>query len=299
MNGALFALERFLRRCARPVKRPVIEHFRRRIQILDRGETARRVAQGASIARFGDGELDIALWQYAPRFQRRDPELKRRLCEVLSSPPQEDMLICLPGALHAFDNLQPDIVDYWKGWLSHCATVVLPRIPRDRVYGDSFISRLYLPYADKSGERAIVENIRRAYAGKDVVLVEGWGTRFGVGNDLLSGAKSVRRILCPAENAFDRYAEIHKACLRLRGEVYLLALGPTATVLAYDLHRAGLRALDLGHMDLLYEYMIRDAANGERLARFKYDNEREGGNVVEDCTDEAYLAQICLRIGTP
>lgn len=299
LNRAFSAVERFLRRCARPLKQPVIRYFCRRIHIYDRAETARRVAAGASMARFGDGELGIALWKYGPRFQRSDPNLKRRLCEVLQSPPDENLLVCLPGALRTLDNLETDIADFWRGWLFHSGTTVLPRIPRNKVYGDSFISRLYLPYVDKSGEQAIVDGIRSAYAGKNVVLVEGQATRFGVGNDLLAGAKSVRRILCPAENAFDRYDEIFNACVQARGEVYLLALGPTATVLAYDLYRAGFRALDLGHMDLMYEYMARGATKDERVARFKYDNEMAGGNVVEDCRDEAYLSQIYRRIGVP
>ena len=39
------------------------------------------------------------------------------------------------------------------------------------------------------------DKLKLIWKNRDVVLIEGVYTRFGVGNDLLSGAKSVTRIL--------------------------------------------------------------------------------------------------------
>ena len=39
-----------------------------------------------------------------------------------------------------------------------------------------------------------------------------------------------------------------------KDKLFILALGPMATVLAYDLARLGYRALDLGHIDIEYEW---------------------------------------------
>ena len=39
--------------------------------------------------------------------------------------------------------------------------------------------------------------------------------------------------------------------------MYLIALGPTATVLAFDLAMFGRQALDIGHIDLEYEWWTR------------------------------------------
>ena len=66
----------------------------------------------------------------------------------------------------------------------------------------------------------------------------------GVGNDLFDGARSVKRVLCPATDAWGSYPEI----LRLakehgEGRLVLIALGQTATVLAYDSPRQGCRPL--------------------------------------------------------
>lgn len=74
----------------------------------------------------------------------------------------------------------------------------------------------------------------------DVVMVEGVFTRFGAGNDLLDNARSVTRILGPAVDAINRYDDILTACLlESKDAVYLVAMGPVATVLAYDLAKTG------------------------------------------------------------
>ena len=49
----------------------------------------------------------------------------------------------------------------------------------------------------------------------DCVFVEGDKTRMGVGNDLFDNAKSIQRILCPSESAFDNYDAILEACKKL------------------------------------------------------------------------------------
>ncbi|MBU4465609.1 MAG: DUF1792 domain-containing protein, partial [Actinobacteria bacterium] len=43
-------------------------------------------------------------------------------------------------------------------------------------------------------------------------------------------------------------------------------LGPTATVLAYDLHRAGYRALDLGHIAKSYDWWLRGRTTDGKAA---------------------------------
>ena len=49
-------------------------------------------------------------------------------------------------------------------------------------------------------------------------------------------------------------------------------MGPTATVLAYDLSRAGYQAIDIGHLDLEYEWFLR--GEGVRVeVPGKYNNE--------------------------
>ena len=83
--------------------------------------------------------------------------------------------------------------------------------------------------------------------------------RLGVGNDILDGTKSISRILfCPVRNAFNKYDQILSAFNDIDPEnLILVALGPTATVLAYDLCKKGYQAVDMGHINEEYECFLR------------------------------------------
>ena len=137
--------------------------------------------------------------------------------------------------------------------------------------------------------------LKELWNNKDILFVEGNQTRLGVGNDLFDNAKSIKRILCPAENAFDVYDKILKTTLSYwHGELVILALGPTATVLASDLSKNGVQALDLGHVDIQYEWYL----TGTSFApvKGKYTNEAHNGSQVESCEDETYLSQIIAEV---
>lgn len=52
-------------------------------------------------------------------------------------------------------------------------------------------------------------------------MVEGEKSHLGVGNDLFVGAKSVQRILEPAQNAFDKYEELYKSAIKYGGQDHI------------------------------------------------------------------------------
>ena len=131
---------------------------------------------------------------------------------------------------------------------------------------------------------------------KDIIIVEGVKTRLGVGNDLLVEARSIKRILGPAINAFDYIDEIKKKVVEVyNGELVIMALGPTATILASDLSKLGIQALDIGHLDIEYEWYCRKSKSHDIIPG-KYTNEAVNGSEVEECIDEEYLSQIIARI---
>ena len=76
--------------------------------------------------------------------------------------------------------------------------------------------------------------------------------------------------------------------------LFLIALGPTATVLAYDLFKAGYQAIDIGHVDIEYEWWRMGARCKVKLER-KYVNEAPNGNLVADAGEE-YNKQIIAKI---
>ena len=122
----------------------------------------------------------------------------------------------------------------------------------------------------------------------------------GVNNDLFSNAKSIKRIIGPSKNAFNVINEIkYKTEEYARPEdLILIALGPTATILAYELAKDGFQAIDIGHIDIEYEWYLRNA-NSKIPIPGKYVNEAsdKGGNKPDDSIiNDEYLSQIICTI---
>lgn len=122
--------------------------------------------------------------------------------------------------------------------------------------------------------------------------MEGEKSRLGVGNNLFSNAKMIRRIIAPSKNAFDVYESILLSCRKhCKGMLTLIALGPTATILAYDLGMEGVRAIDIGHIDIEYEWFIR-GCNNKCAIEEKYVNEALNGRNVFGNGDDTYRKEI-------
>lgn len=164
------------------------------------------------------------------------------------------------------------------------------------VFGDTQISRPYIAYKSSNNAKRVFPLLKKIWDGKDIIIVEGNKTRLGVGNDLFDNVLSVKRILAPAENAFSCYQSIIQEVVQIHNnELILIALGPTATVLAYEFTNLNMRALDLGHIDIEYEWFFQGCREHDAISG-KYTNEAEGGNEVDDCLDNDYLKEIVANI---
>lgn len=257
------------------------------------------IKEGKSISRFGDGEFATINGEVRHKFQTDiDMELARRLKEVLGSN-QENLLVAIAdnyGDLSKYtDNAQREIRYYMT---EEVRRTHLELLEKEREYHDAYISRPYAMYRDNvtDAPEERFEMLKKLWQGKKCVFVEGEKTRMGVGNDLFAETESIQRILAPAENAFRCYEKILAECMKMpKDSVFILALGPTATVLAYDLCEVGYQALDLGHLDLEYEWFLK-GQRGRAPVMNKYNNELPGGEKVEEVFDEAYLKQIVARM---
>lgn len=274
-----------------------------RLDILSSEETIDYILQtNCSVARFGDGEFEMVLQPDRDLgFQGRNSTLSEKMKSVLGNQ-NPNLLICVPFTLNDLHGRTKHSRMFWFSWGKrndqHHRIVELIRQcqPDGYVYGDSQITRPYIAYRTAEHAVGIFSAMKKIWDGQDILFVEGEKTRLGVGNDLFDNARSVKRVLCPATNAFDRYDEILDAVKSVwNGELILLALGPTATVLAADLADSGIRAMDLGHVDIEYEW-FRTGAKGHDQVAGKFTNEAENGNQVADCADENYQQQIICRI---
>jgi len=212
-----------------------------------------------SISRYGDGELRSMLNKGNDAFQPQSPELSKRLKEVLSSD-LENLIIGLPGPLCSVKTESLAAKYFWLRFINLYGNSISEYLSAERVYGNAGISRFYLGLKDKRLSVQILEKLKKIWDRKEILIIEGEFSRMGVGNDLFENAASLSRLICPAENAFAKYDDILKAAKKYgKDRQILIALGPTATVLSYDLAKSGYWAIDIGHIDVEYMWMLSKA----------------------------------------
>ena len=243
-----------------------------------------------SISRFGDGELSIILGGNT-RFQKFDQNLSNRLKEILSNN-QDFCCIGIPDEINSLNNRIPAEKEFWINNLYTHRKMWLELVNFEKLYLSANISRPYLRFFDKSRCKSYFEAFKRLWGNKNVILCEGEFSRVGVNNDLLSDCKSIKRVLCPHKEAFIKYDEILDKLKQCgKNNLFLIALGPAATVLSYDLAKAGYHALDIGHLDIEYEWFLRKATKKINIED-KWVNEVPGNTITENFYDEDYFNQI-------
>ena len=249
----------------------------------------------SSVSRYGDGELDV-IFGGCRGFQQYDPQLAVRLREVLGSN-LPNHIVCLPYPFLHSSHLRFSSNKFWAYYIGMNAQQLRQVIDFKKQYFDTEISRFYIDNKDRSHCADHLALLKKIWKARDVIIVEGRYTISGVGNDLFYEAASIKRIICPAENAYTKYDEIIAAVksYAMKDSLILLSLGMAATVMAYDLSQAGLQAIDLGHLDVEYEW-FRMQTDWKVPLPNRYVNEVDGGNEVRQCYDPKYLNEILTRI---
>lgn len=263
--------------------------------ILSIEETLHRVIKNnLSVIRFGDGEISL-INNTDLAFQNKNIELSKKLQQILQIK-HEKLLICILNIWGKnIKKLEKKVYWFELHHLLKYHKVWERLVSNQQTYGDAFITRPYLTIRDKKRSENIFKLLRKVWEDKKVILIEGEKARTGVGNDLFSCTKSLKRILCPAENAFSKYEEIKKECLKVpKDSLVLISLGPTAKVLAYEMFLLGYQVIDIGHTDMEYEMFLRRETALVKVP-YKYFNEI-GERNPEDCTDTAYTNQILAKI---
>ena len=269
------------------------------IKILDSMASIQYIIDNkCSVSRFGDGEFDVIMGG-SEGYTRPDEKLAVSLKKVLMSTDAPNHIVGIPLPMKGISGLRPLSRDFWGFFVKNNIDKILPLLSKNRTYIDTQLSRFYIAYTDKRNCAKHVALLKKIWDGRDVVIVEGTQSRTGVGNDLYDNAKSLKRILGPAKDAFDVYDKMLNAITSnvSKNQLILMSYGPCATILAYDLAKLGFQAIDLGHLDIEYEW-FRTGAKTATAVKGKFTNEAEseGGHLVDDCLDKEYLNQIICDI---
>jgi glycosyltransferase family protein len=244
------------------------------IKIYDDEKTLDEIiSKKKSISRFGDGEFKFS---------------KEKNLLIGINVPYKPKII---------DIFNPEARDYYTKWLKNFR-FKLAKILKNHEYYSSTITRFYIDLKSKKGVPNYIKKLKKVWDQREVVIIEGEKSRLGVGNDLFDNMKSIERIICPTINAFNKYKEIINTIKKnvRKNKLILIALGPTATILAYDLYKLGYLAIDIGHIDIEYEWFLRKA-NTKIPIKNKYVNEiRKRKNKFTKVKDKNYYHQIIAQI---
>lgn len=256
------------------------------------------INEKCSLSRYGDGEFQIILGKAKDIYQNDNNELASRLKNILTSN-VEGHIVAIADDYGAMEGLREENKSTIRRYMTrekrkeHYALLDM-----SKEYYNAYISRPYViyPYDQLEAARKRFMALKLIWEKKNVLFIEGDKTRMGVGNDLFANAASIERIVAPNENAFNVYDDILSAALKYgNNKLILIALGPTATVLAYDLAVKGYWALDIGHLDLEYEWFLK--GKGYSYIPQKYNNEVLGDINIIPISDSGYSNSIVCKIG--
>jgi len=267
-----------------------------KFKILSDEETLKKILiNKVSIARFGDGEFNGVLGKKLAGFQDRNLLLERRLREILSSN-NSYLMIGIPRGLIDVSEYSRQVKKFWRIYSFKNRKKLFPHFGNGTFVNSSF-TRPYIDYENYNKVKERFDTIKKIWDSRKIVIVEGTKTKFGVGNDLINNAIEVRRILCPPKNAFDSYDEIYEAIIKnvSVNELVLISLGPTATILSYDLAKVGYQSIDIGHLDVEYEWYLQGSKEKIPL-RGKNVNEVKDDLSDLEILDNKYRESILLNL---
>ena len=230
----------------------VIKLFRKQIEAFvsdypkvysEEQSLERLIGSRKSIARFGDGEFKLIIGERHKSFQDVDEALNRRMLEVLRS--SDPNVIVAIHPVRDFDSLGR----IWQKFIIRIGVDVLALLDKDRAYDSTGLFHR-LPTDDKTEFIDRVRLIKRLWSGRKVVIVVGEGSRFHFEDELFDNVESVDYVYGPSKNAFSEYERIMDEirCFDKSSYLFLLVLGPTATVMAHELGCEGYQAIDFGQM---------------------------------------------------
>jgi len=228
-----------------------------------------KILNGASIARFGDAEFDIALQRNQDDpYQRPSDRLSKKLMGIIKRPSNDNLIVAIPpfNAIHNNIENYRDGLSFWQWYWRERWGVISPLLINP-IYGNSFFSR------DSVFYELPVYKLTEIWKNRDVVFVIPPNGRFTYDDRLFGNIKSRSEIHVPATNAFAEYDRILNDCMSYpKNSLFFIAAGPTATVLAAELSDMGYQALDMGHFTNCYHEYLGEGPKPEALPMEKKKN---------------------------
>ncbi len=221
-----------------------------------------------SFCRFGDGEFSL-IYGNSIAFQKADSKLSRRLQEIIRSD-DENILIGIPYCYFStVEHLRDFPKRFIRSWVAHYRSHITDLILPSKQYYDTACTQLYALYEHYDFKRYF-ERIKAIWRDRDVTIICGTTVFSKINQNIFNCARTVEYQYAPSLNAFEAYDTVLMKAKEIdKDRLVIIILGPTATVLAYDLAKIGYQALDFGHIAKDYDFYSKKIEhNGETIAKF-------------------------------
>lgn len=250
-----------------------------------------------SLSRYGDGEFMWMTGEKLDSYQDYSEEFSTDLKKAFQSK-NDQLLIGIPLGL--FDSSKCNLYAkmHWSIIKSDFYTRLVQFVDFNKTYCNASITRPYIDYRDYKYSTNCFNNLKRIWNSKDIVFVEGEKTKLGVGNDLFDNAKSIKRIICPATNAYSQLEKIEDAIKNNvdKSELIICALGPTASILAAHMTDLGYQVVDIGHIDIEYSwYLNRSILRDEVPGKYVNESGKKYCSCIYD-NDCDYIKSIICKV---
>lgn len=205
-----------------------------------------------SLCRLGDGEMDL-MQNIGIEFQRADNLLAQRLNEVVSTANDRILVGILP-IFTSFIGADIYAKNRTRSFMGKNKESFLAILNKNRTYCNAGMTCAYIYNAGEEYAKELFNSFRKIWDKKNIVIICGDRVLKNIEHNIYDNAQKVEYIYAPSKNAFDKYDEIlNNAKSYDKDTLFILMVGPTATILAYDLAKDGYRALDLGHVAKDYD----------------------------------------------
>jgi hypothetical protein len=203
--------------------------------IHDEYATMRKLGEGYSIARFGDGETKLMRGADALR-EPRNHKLAEELIEVAQRPHER----CLVGVLREHPGPKNDSL--------RRHALELARYLGNGDYYSAHISRAdHCPWMETADYAALAHSLwsgKRATVVCETPLVSTYRA-------VAMTAREIVHVQCPHRETYALIDSIERAVVDSGPEVVVMSAGPAATCLANRLSKRGIQALDFGRIGSL------------------------------------------------
>ncbi|MDR7925262.1 GT-D fold domain-containing glycosyltransferase [Latilactobacillus sakei subsp. sakei] len=166
---------------------------RKKIKIYAALESIQKIKTSQqTVVRFGDGEFNLMLGKNGISFQEYSEELANDLKLAFNA---ENILVGIPYGFFDTKGYKWNIKSFW--WSYVCRHKKFLNSISGREFIDSTFSRTVTEVTDHSKSDQIINETMDLWNNRNILIIEGSQTRFGVGNNLLSNAKSVQKNYWP------------------------------------------------------------------------------------------------------